>query len=103
MPAHRVSPLSIRSEPAQAGSRTWNSDLAQHAGERVSISGWLHHRRALKSVCFLILRDASGLAHVVVEAAATRAEVESLPHESVLTITGDVVASPQAPNGIEMH
>jgi len=103
MPAHRVSPLSIRSEPAQAGSRTWNSDLAQHAGERVSISGWLHHRRALKSVCFLILRDASGLAQVVVEDAATRAEVESLPHESVLAITGDVVASPQAPNGIEMH
>jgi nondiscriminating aspartyl-tRNA synthetase len=69
----------------------------------VTIRGWLHHRRALKAVCFLVVRDATGLAQVVVDDPATRAEVESLPHESVLAITGDVVATPQAPNGVELH
>jgi nondiscriminating aspartyl-tRNA synthetase len=38
-----------------------------------------------------------------VEDADARMAAESLPHESVLSITGDVVASPQAPGGVEMH
>ncbi|CAN5851381.1 aspartate--tRNA(Asn) ligase [soil metagenome] len=98
-----VPPIPLRPGSRHAGSRIWTSDLVDHTGERVTLSGWLHHRRSLKSVCFLILRDASGLAQIVVDDPATRAEVESLPHESVLTIAGEVVASAQAPGGIEMH
>lgn len=69
----------------------------------VTISGWLHHRRALKSVLFLILRDASGLAQVVITDPDTRAGIETLAHESVLSVTGRAVATPQAPGGIEIH
>ncbi len=96
-----VSPVTSPTLPAV--DRTWTSDLADHAGGAVSISGWLHHRRSLKAVCFLILRDASGLAQVVVDDPETRALVESLPHESVVTITGEAVASKQAPGGVEIH
>ncbi|MEJ7901713.1 MAG: OB-fold nucleic acid binding domain-containing protein, partial [Thermomicrobiales bacterium] len=86
-----------------ASERVWTSGLLDHAGQAVTISGWLHHRRSLKSVCFLIVRDASGLAQVVVDDPGTRALVEDLPHESVVSITGQAVASPQAPGGIEIH
>ena len=98
-----VPPIPLRPGSRHAGSRIWTNDLVDHTGERVTLSGWLHHRRSLKSVCFLIMRDASGLAQIVVDDPATRAEVESLPHESVLTIAGNVIASAQAPGGIEIH
>lgn len=67
------------------------------------LRGWLHHRRALKSVLFLILRDATGTAQIVVEDAESRRELESLPHESVISVAGMVVATPQAPGGVEVH
>lgn len=67
------------------------------------LCGWLHHRRALKSVLFLILRDATGTARIVVEDAAARRELKSLPHESVISVAGMAVATPQAPGGVEVH
>jgi len=42
--------------------RVRTSELAQHAGERVSLRGWLHHRRLLSQVAFFVLRDAWGTA-----------------------------------------
>lgn len=86
-----------------ANARTWTCDLAAVAGRQVTLCGWLHHRRALKSVLFLILRDATGTAQIVVEDAQARQELESLPHESVLAVTGLAVATPQAPGGVELH
>ena len=84
-------------------SRTWSCDLAAATGQQVTLRGWLHHRRALKSVLFLILRDATGTAQVVVVDAEARRELESLPHESVIAVTGMAVATPQAPGGVEVH
>ena len=46
-------------------SRVLAADLPAHVGEQVRIAGWLHRRRELKSVTFLIVRDRSGLAQVV--------------------------------------
>ncbi|HEV2066614.1 MAG TPA: aspartate--tRNA(Asn) ligase [Thermomicrobiales bacterium] len=86
-----------------ANSRTWTCDLAAAVGQQVTLCGWLHHRRALKSVLFLILRDATGTAQIVVEDAHDRQELESLPHESVIAVTGMAVATPQAPGGVELH
>lgn len=45
--------------------RVLSAQLPEHVGETVEISGWLHRRRALKTVTFLVLRDRSGLAQVV--------------------------------------
>jgi len=98
-----VSPTPVSPAAPRMPDRTWTADLANHAGETVTIHGWLHHRRALKSVLFLILRDASGLAQVVVDDADTRSQVAALPHESVVSVTGEAVASPQAPGGVEIH
>lgn len=78
-------------------------ELPQHTGEHVLLQGWLHHQRHLKAVDFLLLWDRSGVAQVVVEEPGLRAQLAALPHESVLEVRGRVVASSQAPNGVEIH
>ena len=57
----------------------------------------------MKSVLFLLLRDASGTAQIVIESPPDRALVESLPHESVIAVTGQAIASPQVSAGVEIH
>jgi nondiscriminating aspartyl-tRNA synthetase len=83
--------------------RILTSELASHAGERVLVAGWLHHRRQLSRVTFVVLRDARGLAQIVVESAHDRAAVADLLLETVLEVTGDVVTAPQAPSGVELR
>ena len=77
--------------------RILTTELAAHAGERVLLQGWLHRRRELSRVSFLVLRDRAGLAQVVLEQAP-----ELLP-ETVLEIEGVAVANEQAPGGVEVH
>ena len=57
--------------------RILSCQLPAHIGQRVTIAGWIHRRRLLKSVAFLILRDRAGLAQVVVSAPALRTAVSS--------------------------
>src|SRR6185295_2633213 len=83
--------------------RIWTSELGQHAGERVLLAGWLHRLRQLKDVSFLVLRDAKGLAQIVVEDTALAERLAQLPLESVLEIEGLAVAEPQATGGVEIH
>ena len=59
--------------------RTLNDALAGHKDERVVLRGWVHRRRRLSAVSFLILRDRSGLAQVVVSDDATKAQLDALP------------------------
>ncbi len=109
-------------------SRVLAADLPRHVGEQVTIAGWLHRRRELKSVTFLVVRDRSGLAQVVIPGpkdpvpaepapaepapavGAPRAQAPAapprpapaLPEESVVQVTGTVVASAEAPGGAEL-
>jgi nondiscriminating aspartyl-tRNA synthetase len=83
--------------------RIWTSELGQHAGARVRLAGWFHRLRQLKDVSFLVLRDAKGLAQIVIEDVALAAQLAQLPLESVLEIEGLAVAEPQAPGGVEIH
>ena len=79
--------------------RTMSSELRAHVGERVTLAGWVHHQRHLAKVTFLLLRDVHGIAQVVVDDGSTR----DLVAESVVSVEGTVVASPQAPGGYELH
>jgi nondiscriminating aspartyl-tRNA synthetase len=81
--------------------RVLASDLSAHIGERVSIAGWLHRKRDLKSVTFLIVRDRSGLGQVVLTGQEA-ARAGDLPEETVIAVTGLVKASAQAPGGAEL-
>ncbi len=79
-------------------SRVLSRDLPEHIGERVTIAGWLHRRRELKSVTFLVIRDRAGLAQVVLPPG----QALDLPEETVLAVDGLVTASEQAPGGAEL-
>ncbi len=81
-------------------SRVLAADLPRHVGEHVMIAGWLHRRRELKSVTFLIVRDRSGLAQVVLRDHGD--QPDGLTEETVIEVRGLVTASSQAPGGAEI-
>jgi len=79
--------------------RIWTNAIGEHVGEEVRLAGWLHRFRRLSNVSFLILRDARGLAQVIVEDPAVAEALGRLYHESVLEVVGTATANPQAPGG----
>jgi nondiscriminating aspartyl-tRNA synthetase len=83
--------------------RIWSTEIGARVGERVRLSGWLHRLRQLSNLSFLIVRDAKGLAQIVVEDPALIERLAALHAESVLEVEGLVVAEPQAPGGVEIH
>jgi nondiscriminating aspartyl-tRNA synthetase len=84
-------------------SRVLAADLPRHAGEQVRVAGWLHRRRELKSVTFLVIRDRSGLAQAVLAARDEAAAAAcGLPEETVIEVAGTVTPNPQAPGGAEL-
>lgn len=82
--------------------RIWSVEVAEHVGDTVVLAGWLHRLRRLSNVSFLILRDGLGLAQVVLDSEELINLVAELQPESVLRVEGDVVASAQAPRGVEV-
>jgi nondiscriminating aspartyl-tRNA synthetase len=80
--------------------RVLSSELRAHVGRRVRIAGWLHHQRRLSKLSFVLVRDRAGLAQVVVDAPD---EVANLLPETVLEVEATIVASEQAPGGVELH
>ncbi len=82
--------------------RILSTQLPAHVGAPVRIAGWVHRRRLLKAVAFLIVRDAAGLSQVVVTDPAVRGQVEALTEETVVEVTGTVAANGTAPAGVEV-
>ncbi|HEX6872390.1 MAG TPA: amino acid--tRNA ligase-related protein, partial [Micromonosporaceae bacterium] len=82
--------------------RILSRELSAQVGEKVTIAGWIHRRRLLKNVAFLIVRDAGGLAQVVVAEPELRASIEALPEETVVEVQATVVANQTAPAGVEL-
>jgi len=80
--------------------RILTTEVSQHVGERVLLAGWLYQLRRMGGVNFLILRDRKGLLQVVLN--GVRLLQHILP-ESVLQVTGLVVAEPRAQGGYELH
>ncbi|MDI1465541.1 aspartate--tRNA(Asn) ligase [Catellatospora sp. KI3] len=82
--------------------RILSAELPAHVGARITIAGWIHRRRLLKSVAFLIVRDAAGLSQAVITEPGPRELVEALPEETVVAVEGTVTANPAAPGGVEL-
>lgn len=77
--------------------RVMCSDIAGKAGETIGMKGWIHRIRDLGGVCFIMLRDRSGLAQLVFD---TAPEVNL---ESVVSVEGTVQANDKAPGGFELQ
>jgi len=70
---------------------------ATEPGSTVTLEGWVHRRRELARVTFLVVRDRSGLAQVVLPAGAAMP-----PEETTVRVVGTATANPQAPGGVEV-
>jgi nondiscriminating aspartyl-tRNA synthetase len=75
-------------------------------GERVRIAGWVHEKRDLGGVFFLIVRDREGYAQVTFLKRFIEKDLferaKKVPRESVVVIEGLVKGEPKAPNGYEL-
>ena len=85
--------------------RILTSEVSSHIGETITVTGWLHSWREMGGVSFLVVRDAWGTIQAVAE---TVEELHPLREqeagvESVISLSGLVVAMPQAPGGVELH
>lgn len=82
--------------------RILSSELPKHAGQRITMQGWLNNIRPFGKINFLILRDRDGLAQIVIESKEDYKKISHLQPGSILTIEGDVSASSQASLGVEV-
>ena len=84
-------------------SRTLAAELPSAAsGRPVLIQGWVHRRRVLGAVTFLIVRDRSGLAQVVVRDRQALQMVRRCGEESVVAVSGVATRNPAVPGGVEI-
>ena len=81
-------------------------ELKAHAGQTVTVRGWVTHLRSSGKVAFVVLRDGSGsLQSVLVKnqlPADTWARFAELTQETSIAVTGEVRLDDRAPGGVEM-
>jgi nondiscriminating aspartyl-tRNA synthetase len=78
------------------------ADLPKHASKTVRVRGWLNNVRAFGKLNFLILRDRTGFAQIVVQDKTEFEKISHLHPGTVLTVTGTIVLSEKADLGVEM-
>lgn len=83
--------------------RTLSRDIAAHAGETITLRGWLHKKRLLGGLNFITLRDRSGIAQTLVDNKDELEKLRGLQVGTVLSLTGTVVSDERAPGGAELH
>ena len=84
-------------------SRVLARDLASRPeGAPATLAGWVHRRRVLASVTFVVLRDRSGLVQVIVKDPDVVARLGAIPEETVVEVTGRVAHNETAPGGAEL-
>ena len=79
-------------------------EAPKFAGQKITIKGFVHELRAQSKVKFLLIRESSGLIQAVAlpEMGEAFKEIEKIPKESVVSITGIVKPEKQAPGGFEI-
>lgn len=83
--------------------RILSRELDQHVGKSVMVRGWLHKRRDLGGIMFLVIRDRAGLIQVVTKDEAEQKKLDGLYAGTVVEITGKVKSEPRATGGVELH
>ena len=83
--------------------RVLTSGVAKHAGKEVLVRGWLHKKRLLGGLNFIVIRDRGGLVQMVVEDEAEVEKLRGMQIGTVLEVTGQVHEEPRAPGGAEIR
>lgn len=83
--------------------RVLTRDVKQYVGKEVLVRGWLHKKRLLGGLNFIVLRDRGGLVQAVVEDEAEVEKLRGLQIGTVLEITGQAFEESRAPGGAEIR
>ena len=83
--------------------RVLSSDVKSHAGGEVLVRGWLHKKRLIGGINFIVIRDRGGLIQVVLQDEAEIAKLHGLHVGTVMSAQGQAVAEERAPGGAEIH
>ncbi|MFD4671186.1 aspartate--tRNA ligase [Lentzea sp. NPDC058450] len=75
---------------------------AEHAGQSVTLTGWVARRRDHGGVIFIDLRDASGVAQVVFREGEMAERAHRLRSEYVVKVTGEVSKRPEGSENPEL-
>ncbi|MBI2043567.1 aspartate--tRNA(Asn) ligase [Candidatus Pacearchaeota archaeon] len=82
-------------------------DVFKSKNKTVEVAGWVHNSRDLSKVKFIILRDFSGIIQITGIKGKTNEKIfkdmEKIPRESVIYVSGKIVDSKQAPGGKEIN
>jgi asparaginyl-tRNA synthetase len=80
--------------------------LGQHAGQVVTVRGWVQTTRTHGKVGFIVLHDGTGLLQGVLVQKLVPPDVwerfASLTPQSTIALTGEVRSEPRAPGGFEL-
>ena len=83
--------------------RILSADVKAHVGGEVLVRGWLHKKRLIGGINFIVVRDRGGLVQVVVQDESEIAKLQGLQVGTVLSVQGQAVAEERAPGGAEIH
>lgn len=82
--------------------RILTDQLPGCVGQRVRLEGWVSAIRKFGAVNFLVLRDRTGVAQVILEP-DQMAKLDGLQVETVVSVEGTVEAEERASNGVEVR
>ncbi len=75
----------------------------EHIGSEVQLSGWIHRKRDLGGILFVLLRDHTGLMQIAIQPGSPLiAQLEEVRAESVIEVTGTVRAREEGNTNEEM-
>ncbi|EFB41023.1 aspartate--tRNA(Asn) ligase [Parachlamydia acanthamoebae] len=82
--------------------RVLAAELPHFVDQEVILRGWLNNTRPFGKLNFLILRDRSGFAQIVIQDKEVWKKINALQPGSILKIVGKVADAPQAELGVEI-
>jgi asparaginyl-tRNA synthetase len=84
----------------------WINELREHAGETVTVRGWVVTTRSSGKIAFLMLRDGTGTVQGVLSKKEVSEDTWSafgaLTQEASVAMTGVVRDDPRSPGGVEL-
>ena len=83
--------------------RVLSRDVAGSVGKTVKLQGWLHKKRLIGGINFILVRDRGGLIQIVLQDEKQVEKLRGLQIGTILSVQGKVTREPRAPGGAEIH
>jgi nondiscriminating aspartyl-tRNA synthetase len=83
--------------------RVLSSDVAKNVGQEILVKGWLHKKRLLGGLNFIVLRDRGGLVQIVVDKDEEVEKLRGMQLGTILQIAGKAYEEQRAPGGAEIR